>query len=181
MIHYLGELFIELLAGLGKLAFLRSVSLLNLLQLAFQLLLLKQTHTSSDVTKFKFKFDDIRILATSGVFDIPQIVWSFSVECEQSKNFPFIAQKGNWCTCAQLVLGCSFQMLLLLQLRLWLLLLQLQLLLLLLQQLLQLLLQWLTWCIVSELTCRFNTVILFSLMTVRTSGTTASLKMSLIR
>jgi len=74
MIHYLGELFIELLAGLGKLAFLRSVSLLNLLQLAFQLLLLKQTHTSSDVTKFKFKFDDIRILATSGVFDIPQIV-----------------------------------------------------------------------------------------------------------
>ena len=44
-----------------------------------------------------------------------------------------------------------------------------------------LLLLLLAWCIDRELTWRFNTVILFSLITVRTSGTTASLKMSLIR
>ena len=39
----------------------------------------------------------------------------------------------------------------------------------------------LAWCIVREFTWRFKTVILFSLITVRTSGTTASLKMSLMR
>jgi len=44
----------------------------------------------------KFEFDDVRILTTSGILDI-LIVWSFSVECEQSKNFPFIVQNGNWC------------------------------------------------------------------------------------
>ena len=48
----------------------------------------------------KFEFDDVQILAISGVFDIRRIVWSFSVECKQSKNFPFIAQNGNWCACA---------------------------------------------------------------------------------
>ena len=63
---------------------------------------------STDVTKFKFEFHDVRILATSGVFDIRRIVWSFSVECKQSKNFPFIAQNGNWCACAQLVLFRSW-------------------------------------------------------------------------
>jgi len=63
------------------------------------------SHLGRDVTMFEF--DDVRILATSGVFDIRRIVWSFSVECKQSKNFPFIAQNGN---CVQLVLGRSFQM-----------------------------------------------------------------------
>jgi len=60
-----------------------------------------------DVTKFEFDFDDVRILASAGIFDIR---WSFSVECRQSQNFPFIAQNSNWCACAQLVLSHSFQM-----------------------------------------------------------------------
>jgi len=50
---------------------------------------------SRDVTKFEFVLDDVRILATSGVFDIRRIVWNFSVECEQSKYLPFITQNGN--------------------------------------------------------------------------------------
>jgi len=48
-------------------------------------------------------------LDTFGVFDIRRIVWNFSLECEQSKNVPFIAQNSNWCACAQLVLGHSWQ------------------------------------------------------------------------
>ena len=45
--------------------------------------------------------------SNSTTFDICRIVWSFSVECKQSKNFPFIAQNGNCCACAQLVLSSS--------------------------------------------------------------------------
>ena len=49
-ISYSSELFIELFAWFGKLALLRSVLLLDLLQLALQLLLLTNTSTSHSKT-----------------------------------------------------------------------------------------------------------------------------------
>jgi len=49
-ISYTSELFIELFAWFGKLALLRSVLLLDLLQLALQLLLLTNTSTSHSKT-----------------------------------------------------------------------------------------------------------------------------------
>ena len=40
-------------------------------------------------------------------FDVDTCITFYKI-CKE--NFPFIAQNGNWCACAQLVLGSSFQM-----------------------------------------------------------------------
>ena len=59
-----------------------------------------------DVTKFEF--DDVRISATSGVFDICRILWSFSVDANSQKISHSSLRMATGAACAQLVLGRSW-------------------------------------------------------------------------